>query len=93
MHHGGATFIHVTHAAHDRYSRWEDAKLITRALDCGQGLQESSQVIIRPLLSCEELDSQSSSWHNYFEAAFYTPEFFRRLLGGKFVYLPANSLP
>ena len=52
-------------------------------------------VIIRPLTSPEDLDTAPTSernklWHDYFNAAFCRSDFFRRLLGGEFVYQPAR---
>ena len=93
--HRGAGFIHVTHAVKDRCSMWEDASLIISALDVGQNLRGSSMVIIRPLTSPEDLDTAPTSernklWHDYFNAAFCRSDFFRRLLGGEFVYQPAR---
>ena len=91
--HRGAGFIHVTHAVKDRCCMWEDASLIISALDVGQNLRGLSKVIIRPLMSSEDLDTAPTSKrnklsHDYFNAAFCRSDFFRRLLGGEFVYQP-----
>lgn len=93
--HGGANFIHATHSPNDRCSKWEDASLIIRALDVGQNRRRMSKVIVRPLCAPEDLDTVPTSrrnrlWHDYFNAAFCRSEFFRRLLGGEFVYQPAS---
>ena len=75
--HSGAAYIEMSHALEDVRSRYADACRIREALNVGQRAAHQPSVKFRTVPP----DRPSKTNHNYYNAAFVRPAFFKVLLG------------